>query len=802
MKQSLLFFFLSIGLALSAQNNSIKGTVTTKDGQAVPEVAITIESLKAYTQTNEDGHFELTNIKPGTYLLRLTHTGLSPLEQWVTVQSGKSTNLSLLLHETAKQLEEVIVSSSKAYIKTPSLGKAGIANLNNPQSIGIVSNTVIKDQQAMRLGDVLKNVSGVSLTQQRQGVAETFSARGYSIGISGSTGNIFKNGVATNTAGFPEASTLESVEVLKGSSALLYGNTSAGLIVNMVTKKPKFVWGGEVSMSAGSYDLYKPMIDVFGPISSKAAFRVVSTYEKSNSFRDVVQTERKYINPSMLFKLGKKTTVLLQMDYLHTNFTPDNGIGVINQNTDVIIPTSRTRFINTAWAYYTSQTSSASATIDHQLNEKWKMNVIVAGQDVQINSFATALPTNIAVNGDWNRTLSRTGSHETNQTVQTNFIGNVKTGHIKHQLLFGADYIGITTSVNAFRITQGNGLVNINYDKINILNPSLYTPRTDMPSTLDTGRVITPAQRFGIYAQDLVSITSKLKMLIGLRWSYQEVKPVRTLNYIKQTESRGSITTDKAFSPKVALMFEPKANMNIYASYANSFTVNTGTDIYGNALRPSYINQYELGWKQLFFGNKLSTNFSIYRIQNSDLAQMAITLADGSPNTNTTIRELTGQTTSDGFDMDISASFSKNFYFIVGYGFNNARYTGSTGAKGSVVEGEKLNNNPQHTANATVFYTFSNTVLKGLKLGIATFYTGNRFGGNQNTVGQTPAFNRQIALSDFTTIDLTAGYTIKKYSLLVKLSNVTNTLNYLVHDRYSINPIAPRQIMATLNYKF
>ena len=80
-------------------------------------------------------------------------------------------------------------------------------------------------------------------TQQRQGVAETFSSRGYSIGIAGGTGSIFKNGITSNTAGFPEASTLESIEILKGSSALLYGNTSGGVVINMVTKKPKFQLG-------------------------------------------------------------------------------------------------------------------------------------------------------------------------------------------------------------------------------------------------------------------------------------------------------------------------------------------------------------------------------------------------------------------------------------------------------------------------------------------------------------------------------------------------------------------------------
>lgn len=130
------------------------------------------------------------------------------------------------------------------------------------------------------------------------------------------------------------------------------------------------------------------------------------------------------------------------------------------------------------------------------------------------------------------------------------------------------------------------------------------------------------------------------------------------------------------------------------------------------------------------------------------------------------------------------------------------RYTKASLVKRSPIEGERLTNNPAHTANATLFYTFDLPRLRGLKVGASAFYTGNRFGGNNNTYGQTPAFNRLIPLTGFTTIDLTAGYSFRKISLLAKVSNVTNELNYLIHDRYSIMPIPPRQFVSTLTYRF
>jgi iron complex outermembrane receptor protein len=797
----LLSFFFTLNVF--SQKSSLKGTVTTTDGQPVSAVSVSIKKLKSSTQTDEEGHFLLSNIKPGQYSVTISHVGLLNQGKTVRLEPGKSTELSFSLQQNSKQLQEVIVGSDKTLVnRVATFGKAGLASLDNPQSIGVITNTVIEDQQVMRLGDVVKNVSGVSLTQQRQGVAETFSARGYSIGIAGGTGSIFKNGITTNTSGFPEVSTLESIEILKGSSALLYGNTSGGVVINMVTKKPKFDWGGEASMRLGSYSLYKPMIDVYGPLSKKLAFRVVSTYEDAKSFRDGVQTKRTYVNPSLLYKVSEKTSILLQGDYLDADFTPDYGIGILNRNIDPVIPASRSRFINTSWAYYNSKTASASITVDHHFNDAWKLNFIAAGQSVKINSFGTGAPMAVAVNGDWSRALARAGNNETNQTLQANLTGKFHTGSITHQVLIGSDYVGIKTENDVFRITSSTGVTGSAYDQINILDLNKYVQRTDVPYIQDTGRTTAPSFRLGYYAQDLIGITSTFKVLLGLRWSYLKTQPTTAYNYVKNTEVSGNLLDHRAFSPKAALIYQPAENISVYASYSNSFTINTGTDIYHKALDPSIIDQYELGWKNIFFNGKLSANVSIYRIINSNLAQQAVALADGTPNTNTNIKELTGQTTSDGFELDFNGTLSRNIYFMAGYGFNNARYTASTGQKGSVLEGEKLINNPQHTANGTVFYTFDNFLLKGIKFGLAAFYTGKRMGGVQNTVGQTPSYNREVPLSGFTTVDFSAGYSFNNISLIAKLSNIGNTLNYLAHDRYSINPIPPRQVMATISYKF
>jgi iron complex outermembrane receptor protein len=101
-----------------------------------------------------------------------------------------------------------------------------------------------------------------------------------------------------------------------------------------------------------------------------------------------------------------------------------------------------------------------------------------------------------------------------------------------------------------------------------------------------------------------------------------------------------------------------------------------------------------------------------------------------------------------------------------------------------------------------LFYVFHNNALKGFKVGASGFYTGSRFGGYNNTIGQSVLGSRMVPLKGFTTMDLSAGYTYKTISLQCKLSNIFNTLNYLIHDNYSITPIPPRALLVTASYQF
>ena len=706
-------------------------------------------------------------------------------------------------------LREVIITTNQQPKPVTAL-RSGLKPMDTPQSVQVIGNEIIVQQQSIRLSEVIKNVNGVYVGSARGGAQESFYSRGYDM----SSNNMFKNGFRFSSGSIPEVSSLDKVEVLKGSAALLYGNVAPGGILNMVTKSPLFTTGGEIIMQMGSYSFYKPSIDIYGPLNKKFAYRFTGSYENSESFRDVVKKERYYVNPSLLFKASDKTEIILQGDYLHDDWTPDFGTGGIGKE---IADVPRNTYLGANWSYGNTKQASVSGLVKHDFNKHWKLNFNTSFQNYNRTSKATERiqpsdEANETAYGDWNRPLGQNKNLEKIIGEQLSLQGCFKTGKVKHQLFTGVDFENSYAQAYTFAFNEKAVLINGKYvanlyDTINIFDFDPSTQRNDIPNANNTKIVKTDTNRFGIYAQDLISITEKFKVLAGLRWSWQEAQAT-TSDLLKNTITKDAKRIDEAFTPKLGLVYQPTRDLSLFASYANSFTPNTGVTIYGEAIAPSLIDQYEVGVKKDFWRGLLTTNITLYQIVNSNLAQTAEFKADGSNNTDTNVKVLTGETTSKGIEIDITAKPMNGLNIMAGYSYNDMRYTKTSGLNGSFIEGDRLVRTPANTANLSFFYTLQSGALKGISLGAIGNYIGKRSGGWNDqiiintTTGVKTINDRDIPLEGYTTIDLSAGYSWKKLSILCKLSNITNELNYTVHENYSINPIAPRQVMTSIKYKF
>ena len=793
----LILFFVSF-LSTAQETGSIEGKIISKDGFPLSGVSIKLGKKISVSKTDANGLFHFENFPVGLHTITIEAEGLKKQTQDIKVITNETTKVTFTLEELMETLREIVIVIKESPNKRKvSAVRSGLKPMDIPQSMQTIDNEVIVQQQAIRLSEVIKNANGVYVGSARGGAQESFWSRGYDM----SANNMFKNGFRYNSGSIPEVSSLEKVEFLKGGSALLYGNVAPGGILNLITKTPSFKKGGEVVMQTGSYAFYKPSIDFYGPLTKSIAYRLNASYENSESFREVVKRERYYINPSFLFNLSPKTQITLQGDIMNDNWTPDFGTILIGKQ---IFDLGRNKYYGALWSDGNTNTASVSALVNHSLNKNWKLNFNSSFQNYDRESKGTERIQITNPSGTWSRPLGQNKNLEAILGEQFSVQGDFYTGKIKHQTFSGIDYENSVATANTFVFSPTT------YDTINVFSFNPNNQTETEPNATNTQKVVTTTNRFGIYAQDLISFTEKFKMLAGIRWSWQEAQAAtHKLTANPVSISKGIQLQDKAFSPKIGFIYQPDKNSSVFASYSNSFTPNTGTTADLKPIEASIIDQYEVGVKKDFWNGILSTNVTVYQITNSNLAQTAEFKADGiTLNTDTTIKVLNGETKSKGIEIDINAKPIEGLNIAAGYSYNDSRYTKTNKVNGGLIEGDRLVRTPANTANLSFFYNIPSGKLKGFSVGTIGNYIGERFGGWNdqyvvNAITKVVTINdRDIPLTGYTTIDFSAGYTWKKWNILCKLSNVTNELNYTVHENYSVNPIAPRQIMTSIKYKF
>lgn len=751
------------------------------------------------------------------FIFVLLLTSSLSFSQQFDVALAKNDTLPEIENDTVKKkksriLDEVQITANKTK-KTPSAGKVAIKALDLPQATAIIGKETIEQQQILRLSEVVKNANGVYVagaSSPSGNNQEELGSRGFTF----SGNNTFRNGIRINGSLIPEASSLENIEILKGSAALLYGNVAPGGILNLITKKPKFNQGGEINLRVSEYAFYKPTIDVYGSInnSNSVAYRLITSYEKGNSFRDVVNSERTFINPSILAYLTDKTSLLLEGDYTKDFRTPDFGLATINYE---IVPLPINTFLGYEWGKYKTTQTGGTATLNHNFNENWQAKVITSYQGFANELLSSLRPNSGAIspfntdpsvrnnvvktNGDWYRGVQKVDTKQDYSLTEIDLTGKLNTGNIKHTLLLGTDTDRTSNRVINYK--------NISFfDKINIYNPNVilekfksatvdYT-KTEIPDLSEKNTSVnTQTRRASFYVQDFMELTKNFKALAGIRYNYLET----TVNTFTESTKKEDISAShfNLLTSKLGLVYQPTKHHAVFASYADSFVMNTGTDKDLNALPPSILEQYEVGVKNEFWNGHFTANATAYWIDNNNVAQTDFS----NGNTNTNIKILTGSQRTKGVEIDLTSNY-KGFKALAGYSFTESKVVES-----NIFEtGMPLRFFPKHTANASIFYTFEKTVLKGLELGIMSSFVGQRFGGRPRPTNAAPgsveASRKLIPMSDFTQLDASIGYTYKNVSIRTKMSNLTNMVNYYVYDDNTVTPLAPRMFSTTLSYKF
>ncbi len=697
------------------------------------------------------------------------------------------------LRDSLKQAEitevELFGVAKQQPVKLETITRLPLKTRDQIQSISVVSNKVIEQLGGLTVTDVAKNIPGVTQFGSYGGTKESMSVRGYR-GVP-----VLKNGVSMDSdfrtgSMLTDMQGVETVQVIKGSAAVTQGIGdglgSAGGVINVVTKVPKFYNATNVGFRYGSWDFYRPTVDFQRVLDSEGKFavRFNGAYQNSNSFRKYVNTERIYINPSIAYRPDDKTSVILEMDYMHNDVTPDRGtVNLADGNVNAIYEMPDGKFLGFRTDNNNSKTFNFSSTVVRKLTDQLKFRTAYMNSSYQQDNIGASLAT--IRNQPWEirrRSLSRSGRDDRNQVFQADFIGeDVKTGFLKHTFQVGFDWKEsdvTTTSYGAVVVDQINVLQDISNNLPNAVN---FGTGTDVNAK-------TPS--IGLMAQDLITWNKYIKTHLGIRYSKLNGTP----------EGQETAT----WNPSLGLIISPLENVNLFGSYTTTTSLRSANNrlLDGGTVGAADAVQIEAGIKSDWLDEKLRFNLTLFDIKNDNLSY-SILNEDG---TATGFFGLAGQLRRKGVEVELIGKLLPNLQVMTGWAYLDAQYHNSP----AYVEGSAPMNAPKHTANGWLNYRFDTGILNRFDIGAGIYYVGERpvdeftqttiVTGHANSI--TPGLE-PFLMKSYTTVDAQIGYSQNNIGVRVFFNNIFDALGYNSYFRGGyLDQIQPRNFSVQLNYKF
>lgn len=668
-----------------------------------------------------------------------------------------------------KELNEVLVEANKPkkYLDTTSTSgtRLPLRLLETPQSIQVITNGVIQDQQAQSLNDVTKNMAGVINNNN----FSSYTMRGFS-SISSTTSNNFIafDGMLGNMYYWQQLMPLyniDRVENIGGPAAALFSVGTPGGVINMVTKKPLDQATYSFNVTTGSWDLINVSADIGGPVTKnkKLLYRLNVGYNHQNSFRPLQYTQNLVIAPTIAYNFTEKTGVNLEYvraDY-DTKAFEDNG-GALLMNKD---STFNWKGVNKKTIFYSPddyghvKNNYATLTFKHQFSENFKLTYVCRGT---VSNLTSGQHTGAYYNGGGTPvdfmsypdsiqrqyTIWNDQSYNfMNQLYTTETFGNEK---FKQTFVTGADY-----QVYGSKDYYVQGAAN----SVSFNNPN-YSQDAFSNYPLSAAFVEDNKQQtrqIGAYIQDLISIGKSIKVLLAGRYeNFNWIsKPNGQDNYTQANDSSKA----HVILPRFGLVYSITHNHAVYGSYCQSFNPQYDNSRgSGGPFPPQLGKQYEVGYKAQYLGGKLMTTVALYNID-------WVNILANDPTDTTHKRQIViPGLTSRGAEFTAMGNI-KQFSIIGSYAYNHIVFSANSplGAKG-----DRFDNSPNHIANLWIKYSFpSNSKLKGLSLAIGGKYVGNRIGST--------LLAPHYLMPAYFILDASISYSFNKFNIGLNGFNLLNT---------------------------
>lgn len=655
-----------------------------------------------------------------------------------------------------------------------------------PQSVSVISQQRMQDQQLTTIEDVLENTTGV--TAARIDTSRTnFFARGFYIS------NFAYEDMPTfldnrwnfgDTAG--DTAIYDKIEIVRGAAGLMSGTGNPSAYVNMVRKHADSqTFKGNVSGTYGSWDKQRYVMDVQSPLveSGKVRGRVVAGYQDNDSFVERNHYRKKFIYGVVDADITESTLLSLGYDYQKSEEDSPTWGGFPSLYSDG----SRTHFrrgFNTAadWAYSDLDSTKIFANLTQRFNNGWEAKVNAMHAETNFDNrmmYIDGFPDKTT--GRYNAALwqGAWGGWNVGERKQDSVDAFVRGGYElagrQHEIMFGGSYSRQRNNYdNSYPVNDNSGLMDVgnihDYDGSTVANPTWSS------FALYQRDVI---RQKSIYAATRLSLADPLHLILGAR--YTEWNAKYNLER-KPDEIRRSKADD--VTPYAGLIYDIDDTWSAYASYTSIFQPSGQRDVNSEFLDPTTGKAYEAGLKADWFNTRLTASLAVFRIEQDNVALNTGVIIPGSGG-QTAYKSVDG-TVSKGVELELNGALTDNWQLT----FGASRYVAEAG------DGVAVNPDQPRTT-MKLFTRYQLPTLPALTVGGGARWQTKTW---QDIAG--PNGDTRISQNGYTVVDLFTRYhATKNLAVQANLNNVFDKVYYDYLGTYGVYG-APRNFSVTASYSF
>jgi iron complex outermembrane receptor protein len=681
----------------------------------------------------------------------------------------------------------------KTYVdyKQASVTRNGLDKKDIPQTVDTIDVSKYKLYGANDLSVMLQGTPGVSTSYDTRNDGITIR------GFNADENDIYRDGIRESGQYRRSTANVERIEILKGPASVLYGRSSGGGVINMVTKVANFDSKSSIGAYVGSYDNVGGVIDFNKVLNDNWAVRLVGEKSDTNSFRSGIGFNQEMLSPSLTYRSDdEKLLWTTEYTYDSLNRTPDRGPVYNELPSGVSI---KTGFAGTN-DNIVDETKSFRTDLKYEFAPNWKFHWALSHRESfqDFDNFfsgtwcSAAGLQNDGKKCDWQGKIRQNYAWQqtTNKTLMNTFdiTGQFKTGFLDHKIMFGSDWSNEKREPILGNYSSGSS-AGLYYRYVNPFDTS-DSYLSDGWSKLngsrpaETSHSKTDASSLSFFLQDLISFNEKYKMMLGVRYDSYDFATNDVRNQRKRSYR------DDSLSPNIGFVWQPVESQSFYTSYSKSFSPYGGRGLLGVSTtinpslydaEPQYNEQYEIGVKSDWLDGRLNTQLSVFDITKNNIRYQPDSV--NRPND----WEVGQKQQSQGVEFSFIGQVLDNLYVRGGYGYTDAKWKNdsrTTVKEEDRLKGKKLAKISENTGNLFVRYLPTEKWYGE----VGATYVGSYYTTDKNL----------IKMPDWTRVDAAVGYKDDKWGATFAVNNLTDK----EYRRSNSMPGTPRNYLFRVNYYF